>query len=355
MNKSLKLIAAKLLRPINTRMSQARTQNGLRPLIFTFHRIVSDDEITKDTPTIPFVRTSTFVSLIEYLSQRFQAHSAKELAQSYLADSQENSKHYAVTFDDGWRDNYTEAFPVLKGYKIPATIFMSVDYVGSNKPIWIQQIQYLLVRSPKTSNSIATKKVLEAHGLPYDPQAELQKQIILLNRELKKRPRNAILTLIRDLEKSVGCDSEECRISRQFLNWNEIKTMAENGIEFGSHTLNHPVLTLETKTDSTNEICESKKVLEEKLQKSIDSFAYPNGGFNEEVVQIVKSAGYRCAFNGERLPGDKADLFRIPRIDVNENMITDKKGRFSSELFELELSSIYSKVRAILKRKRQAG
>ena len=137
-----------------------------------------------------------------------------------------------VTFDDGYADNYTVAFPILKRYGFVATVFLVSDYVNTD------------------------------HVYCWDlPAAEAQG------------------------------DLNPYRL----LSWGQIHEMAAYGIEFGSHTCTHPQLTQLTTQECWTEIVRSRVDLQARLGREVVSFCYPRGDLNAEVVQMVRQAGYRSA------------------------------------------------------------
>lgn len=148
----------------------------------------------------------------------------------------------AITFDDGYRDNYTYAFPILKDYNFPATIFIVANEVG--------------------------------------------------------------------------------RVQENRFTWDDISVMQASGIiAFGSHTMNHPNLEQVISQEILkNEIQGSKKILEEKLGRSVDAFCYPSGRFNAKARAAVMDAGYKFAVAtnpGKRIPDD--DIFLIKRLRISKN------------------------------------
>lgn len=148
----------------------------------------------------------------------------------------------AITFDDGYKDNFVYAYPILKKYTLPATIFILVNEVG--------------------------------------------------------------------------------RAQNDRLSWDEIRDMQNSGIiVFGSHTLNHPYLP-EVSSDAQvkKEIFESKRILEEKLNKKIVLFSYPAGRFTPKIKQLVMDAGYYFAVAtnpGKKIPND--DIFALKRLRISQN------------------------------------
>lgn len=103
----------------------------------------------------------------------------------------------------------------------------------------------------------------------------------------------------------------------RFLNWNEVKEMAENGVEFGSHTLTHPHLTQISIKKAKEEIFNSKKMIEDKIGKEVKFFCYPYGEFSKEIVEIVKESGYKAAFvTFKRGLKVKESEFTVRRIGI---------------------------------------
>ncbi|MCM8772859.1 MAG: polysaccharide deacetylase family protein [Candidatus Omnitrophica bacterium] len=103
----------------------------------------------------------------------------------------------------------------------------------------------------------------------------------------------------------------------RFLNWKEIFDMAKNGVEFGSHTLTHPHLTLLSEEKIKEEIINSKKMIEDKLGKEVKFFCYPYGEFNKKIEEIVKKSGYKKAFvTPKRFRRTYYSNFTIKRVGI---------------------------------------
>lgn len=133
---------------------------------------------------------------------------------------------------------------------------------------------------------------------------------------------------------------------RRFLTWEEVKRMHQEGVAFGAHTVNHPYLTRISKNEIINEINDSKKDIELRLDNQIDSFSYPYGSFNENVKEAVRDSGYSCALTVNYGLNDSAsDLFALKRIPINNNFTFEY---FVSSLFPLFrgfISKIYTQKR----------
>ena len=106
----------------------------------------------------------------------------------------------------------------------------------------------------------------------------------------------------------------------EFLSWEAIQEMSKKGVDFGSHTKNHPYLpAVMSRETLEEEIRGSKEFLEDRLGKEVSLFSYPVGGFTEEVKELVQKAGYKAAVTTNRgVQEEKRDLYALTRIKMTE-------------------------------------
>ena len=222
------------------------------------------------------------------------------------------SRAACITFDDGFKDNYEYAYPILRKYNAPATIFLTTGYVDKADTFWDLKVRHAIGNTNIESFAIDglghynVKSTADRLGATSRIVAELC--------ELPDKEKDLLLKKLLDelqVELPVGFGGG---IS---LAWSEILEMSNNGISFGAHTVNHPILTKVSPEEAKNEIILSKQAIEEKLGIPCTVFAYPRGGFNEEVIRIVREAGFTCAVTTvSRLITSKADTFALGRVNV---------------------------------------
>jgi peptidoglycan/xylan/chitin deacetylase (PgdA/CDA1 family) len=218
-----------------------------------------------------------------------------------------------LTFDDGYRDNYDLAFPVLRSLNASAVFFLVSSYVGSSEVPWWDEIAYLVKRSRKS------ELLLEApfaRTLPVGPTTI--SQLLALYKRLPSEQTEAFLTALRE---ATGTPSPSSR-DRLFLNWEEAREMLAKGMSIGSHTVNHVVLSRVPAAQQVTELQDSKKTLEQQLAHRVESFAYPVGSreaFTAETRHAVRQAGYRAAFSfyGEPNGSRPEDPFDVRRSSVS--------------------------------------
>lgn len=213
--------------------------------VLAYHKI---DQPTKDIKLRgAFTSPKNFARQMLFLKKRdFVFYTAAELIDFYRENGAFPPKAISITLDDGWKDNYTNAFPIMREMQIKATIFLVPSCIGQT-----------------------TSKV-------------------------------------------VG-DGE---MKREHLSREDILEMSNYGIEFGSHTLNHKLLNQTSDAETKFEVEESKREIENLLQKPCRTFAYPAGFFTGAAQTAVKNAGYTAAFSTVYGDDESVNLYALNRTEI---------------------------------------
>jgi peptidoglycan/xylan/chitin deacetylase (PgdA/CDA1 family) len=329
--------------------SRERRNFAIQLLVITYHRI-SDSSRPSD-PLITSV--DTFEKQILFLKEHYKLLSGLELFSSIQNGDRISPQSCLITFDDGWRDNYTHAFPILKEHKVPAIIFIATDYIGTNRIFWHERLKYVIERLSKIANqkeidgylkrwpsNVSTKLKKIIVGYPKIRTHLIQELIVLL----KATYPDKLNELIDAIEENAGINSLQC--SPTMLSWDEVKEMAERNVMFCSHTKTHALLTHISDSDVFNELEQSKKVIEDKLGKAVYFLSYPNGYYNDKIVCIAREIGYSAGFTC--LPGKNeatTDPFQFKRKHLREDYSLGFNGKFSELFFKMDLSDIRHRIR----------
>ena len=293
-----------------------------------YHRVLNKEEISASySQTGIIVSKKTFAIQMEYLKKHFNVISLIDTIQNLKFKTHFRSRSCLVTFDDGWKDNYKNAFPILKKNHIPAVIFLPTDFIGTNKLFWQERLtKLLLVLYENYSNNsdfkIKNFGVLNSEDIAAilsTSTKEINEKISKFVSLQKSQKKIEVDNLIQRLESFLKVSSNTFEHTF-FLNWDEIRIMAKNGIDFGSHGKSHKILTND-EVDIQQELKDSKNVIEDELKTKVNSFSYPNGNYSEEVVNLVKKNGYEIAFGTESgfvSPND--DPYTLKRINIHEDM-----------------------------------
>jgi len=204
---------------------------------------------------------------------------------------------YVLTFDDGYKDNYQIALPVLKRYSTPAIFFVTTKPVGTNALLWYDKVRYFYENKNKGRGfrSIFRKKELKSRLM-----------------ELKKMGMVELEDCVNQMEK------ESEKHGPLMMDWDEIKKAHAEGILIGSHTYTHPILTRLDQDEQTREIQTSLEMIQKNVNVTPWVFSYPEGdenSFSQDAIQYLKNSGIQYAFTttgGVNL--DMSSPFNLKRI-----------------------------------------
>ncbi len=244
-----------------------------------------------------------------------------------------------ITFNDGYRDNYINAYPVLKKLGIPAAIFLTADPLEQNTPLFYDVLRYCITN---TGHKILD---LEDCGLDkyilYRDELHLKKIINEITNYCKKLPRGKVMELTDTVMERLSFNREHFSSLKFYLDWDEIMEMSEDGMEFGAHTVSHSSLGYINAEQIRKEILDSKKIIERHLGKKVTAFAYPFGGisdYSSAADSILAEGGYECAFT---LLRESNAPYRVGRKAVDSHMTAKFNGSFCKALFECEMLDLF--------------
>ena len=276
-----------------------------------------------------------FVSQIEYILKHYNLVSLDRI----VSDDQSNKEkpHIAITFDDGFANNFYFAYPLLKKYHIPATFFIVTGFVGSHEYLWPD-----IVNCAFEATAVRRLEIeIDGEVLLFD--LTTVKQRVDACKSVKQKLREAehrqIASKVRELCKHLKVTKDEimpnhCRI----LTWQHIEQMDPSLIDIGSHTVSHCILDRISVDEARQELINSKKTIEERLQKEVRHFCYPNGNFNSEIIELVKKAGYQSActtIGGLNL--NRVDPYKLRRIWCSDS---HSRKDFVSKINVLAVESV---------------
>jgi peptidoglycan/xylan/chitin deacetylase (PgdA/CDA1 family) len=258
---------------------------------------------------------ATFADQIAFLASRYEILPLEEVVDR-LARRRPLPKYSAVlTFDDGFRNVFTTAAPILARHQAPATVFLVTSLVGTRQPPWPEQLFVALAHA----RCAATEWDGEVWPLS-DParRAAAYKALTERLKELETPQRQARLaSLFGALGRPPALTPDSPLAT---LNWDEIQTLSRSGLfTFGSHTHTHPILARCSPDVQYQELQVSRDLLRERLG-SAELFAYPNGrraDFTTFTQKLLFELEYRCGVttvSGLNRPG--TDLYEIHRVCV---------------------------------------
>ncbi|MEW6442096.1 MAG: polysaccharide deacetylase family protein [bacterium] len=303
-------------------------------VILMYHRVLPS-AVAESLNVQPgmYVDDGVFRTQVSYLAESFETLGLEALLERCSQGDLDPTKKYCtITFDDGWRDNYLYAFPTLRAYGAPATIFLVGDYLGTDRRFWFDRLSGALGRLRRLDRR---QPLLESLGELFRAEgiepARLRgwfsgwdrDPVLTADRvigEFKKLPPETGEQLIGRMERLLGLPASA---ERALLNWEEIGEMARAKICFGSHSASHSILPGLTPERLREEIDRSFRLMQENRERNfIPVFAYPNGEFDERVARQVCASGFRAALTTRRGYVEKPMTHRyaVNRVGIHNDM-----------------------------------
>ena len=286
-------------------------------IILNYHRIGDASRTPYDSGT--FSSTPKVLDeQLSYLKSRLRILNLDEALSIIHGETQLSQPSGLLTFDDGYLDNYQEAFPVLLRHGLSATFFLPTAFIGTNALPWWDMIAYVVKNSAKDHICFDAPEPVS-----FDISAANQRTSIRGILNLFKRPS------VTDTEAFICNLEEACESSRPagcaercFLDWEEAREMKRRGMSFGSHTHSHTILSKLAPEEQVRELQMSRDIMETELNHSVDTLAYPVGhpdSFSPETKDGLRTAKYRTAFSsyaGVNYPGS-IQPFDVLRFGVD--------------------------------------
>ena len=299
---------------------------GHKHIIVNYHYV---GEPRKDRGGFHPCSIKEFEKQVAYLNREFTMTSPDKVFEAAKKESPE--KLCALTFDDGLKDNFVNAVPILEKYDVPGTFFIIADTFSgflpaTHKMHWLLSLKsaeelvdsynlFLRTSFPRVAeiSLISKTERLSRERKLYDdvPTANLKET-------MNRASRNIRDAYMRMLFKELALD--ERTLTRElFMGKNEIEKLHAMGHYIGSHGCSHEALDTMDDTLIKKEIFVSKKILEDMLNEEATIFAYPHSAPSMSLQTILEESGTHYAFTTERREVRKDDSqYMVPRYDTND-------------------------------------
>ena len=293
-----------------------RTINKGKLLVVMYHGVTASGQPSPVWTQLP---VHLFRRQLEFLRRKYRILTLSEVVEAVRGKRSLPERSALITFDDGLKNNCSVAFPVLQELKIPATVFLTVDAIGTRDILWVDEL-YLLLREA-AARGIAPEP-FEGAVTRHLRAGRVWESYQVLVDSLKRSgtaPRTEAMNRLRELLPAGLCDRNQ---DFALLDWDEVRAMQRSGlVEFGVHTATHRILSELEVGEWERELVAPKKTLERELAAEAATFCFPNGrpllDFRPEHLDYLRKAGYVCAFTTENalfdLKGvDPMSIGRVP-------------------------------------------
>lgn len=326
----------------------AATERGNRDAltILCFHRILPAD--AKNGYFMPdlAVTPSAFSAYCRTLKEYYHVLPLNEAVRMWTEGQTSDRPLAAITFDDGYRDNYRYAVPILAEYGLRATFFIVAGLVGEPQPPWYDR----LARAWKSieTKGLSDKNLIDA-GLNEPLVDYLSKQnhgrtayaLVAMAKTLSPAERSRLVQKCEQLADIPQAWPHDDLI----MDWAQLSALVAGDHEIGSHSYNHELLPQLDDEALHQEIARSKDFLQKNIGHPVETFCYPNGDADQRVSAAVSKAGYTCAVTMQ--PGlNRPDRppFMLKRWFIHEDRLKCPAGRASSIMLRMEISGLADRI-----------
>lgn len=290
-----------------------RKRPNLLPVL-AYHRVGEPYSHSIHYPRIA-VKPHIFDQQMCYLAENYHVISMPELLDVVTRPSPVilPPRSLLITFDDAYRDFAEVAWPILKRYQLPVTLFVPTAFPDQPEQIFWWDWLYYSVNTTTCKNDLETP----LGRFPLATIPERERTFSRLRDHAKLLHHADALAWVEQI-----CDQlQVSRPNQQVLGWKTLRQLAHEGVILGAHTRTHPLMHRISPEEAEEEAVESLDDLEREIGSALPIFAYPSGGFNDEVVKRLHRAGFILAFT--TMPGmnvlPNSDWLRLRRINVNQN------------------------------------
>ena len=322
---------------------------GPRALIICYHRVVEAFESAAevDMPTL-LVSREMFERHVDWIGRRFQFVSLDDIGSHVASGEPFERPVAAITFDDGYRDVYENAIPILTRKGAPATVFVVTDHLDRSCWLIHNRLYHLMAKAYEQwpdpwrglSKLLSDADITPAIGQSLRPATRNPYTLVSL-----------LLPAISQVQAGLVMDLLEAQVGRArgnapaTLTWPMVEAMHRAGFTIGSHTRTHAWLANESSEKVLDEIAGSKQALEERLGEPVKHFAYPGGQFTPRVVDTVAEAGYPFAYTACEHHDSRYPTLTIERLLLWEGSSIGSDGRFSSSILNCQAYGLWPPAR----------
>jgi peptidoglycan/xylan/chitin deacetylase (PgdA/CDA1 family) len=287
---------------------------------FNFHRIGNASECPFDRGVFS-CNEEQFAAVVQQIKRRFSVLSESDFYDVITSGRTESDTFALLTFDDGYRDNYTAAFPVLNANGLPAIFFLPTKFISAEHRPWWDEVAWCVRHTKRRSIRLpGSEKPIDLSSRNAE---DAIRRILRLMKATLQHSQDAFVDVVRE---ETAAEPPEYGLAHQlFMSWDEAREMQHAGMAFGSHTHSHRILSSLTEIEQDYELRHSRVLLTEQLGIPPTSVSYPVGrrtAFTPVTVRLAKQNGYLLGFSFiSGKTGSHSDLFELPRYAVDD--VTD--------------------------------
>jgi peptidoglycan/xylan/chitin deacetylase (PgdA/CDA1 family) len=287
-------------------------------IVLCYHRIGRAEKDVYD-PNVYSATAEEFDDQIGYLKRLYGIVTVDEVLTGYVGRPWRGAR-ILVTFDDGYLDNYSIAYPILRAHGVQGTFLLATDFVGTGNIPWWDAICHMIISTPQRYIRVPSLTAQVFDKLAEGPERIGRRVLKLFAATGQPNPHH----VIKELEASTGISCSPLS-SRRFLNWEEAREMQRQGMEIGGHTISHRLLGCLHVEEQRAEIAGCRELIAREMGAAPRVFALPCGNCSPETADLVRAAGFSLSLSTQHGVNriDSWDTFNVRRVQVNREDVTE--------------------------------
>lgn len=280
--------------------------------VLTYHRVDYPEARPLLAPSLLSATPAAFEQQMRHLDAQYHVVSMDTVLESFRRGTALPARAVLITFDDAYCDFAEHAWPILKRYGLPVTLFVPTAY--PNQPastFWWDRLYQALACSDRR-NPLET----QAGRLALETQEQRRQTFKRMREYVKSLPHDTAMAWVAQICSELGASPP----SHHVLGWSTLRELAREGVTLAPHTRTHPMINRISSERVRTEVAGSIQDLAYEVGSAVPVFAYPSGGVNERVVRIIADEGIELAFTTVRGLNDvqHAHPLRLRRINVGQ-------------------------------------
>ena len=319
--------------------SLARRLRGGRGAILRYHSVTDDESVTLAFLDRGLMATTeAFAAQLDFIRERYTVITLDEMVERVHDGRALPARAVAITFDDGYVDNYDHAYRLLRAAGLPATFYVTTGALDGGPALWTAKLRYMVRTTTRTHVTLPAPLPTSAR---ITDETERQTLFTTLIMALKRVPGTQRCELVEALGPCLGV-TDFSPLDRIMMTWAQLREMSNNGMTIGAHTVSHPNLPNTEVGEAEREIVGSRDAIAAKIAGPVAHFSYPNGRgashLNDTVKGLVRRAGFRSAVTSQagciQVGADPWSLHRVGVYNRHRDMrsfsLDVERGRLAS-------------------------
>jgi len=319
-----------------------------RIAIITYHSISEDYEADEYRSCLDLmgmnVPKSQFIQHIKYIYKNYNVINLDELVNFYNTNKKLPTNPIVITFDDGFKNNYITAYPVLKKYNCKATFFIIGNSQVADGIVWLHLLYRVLDTLSGKKFNVTIDDLINFKIDKFDDESKIN-VAHQLKKVLGRLPFEKKINTLQIICMQNKIDFNQIKNSDIYMTTDEIKDVCHSGNLLGSHSMSHDNLTFLPVSLQKEEIFQSKKIIQKICNNYFIPFSYPYGtknSFDNEIKTSLKKNLFSCGVTTiEGLNGKNTDLYELKRIEI---------GNFKKIEFIVHMSGFIGDIKIMLKK-----